>query len=132
MAPGTHRQVTVRSRVKTVARTRPTRQVRRTRAGSRPPDWHTYDALGERMQRAMGAYAYKPRELSRWGFFFRAQGTEIDHLYGRYGTLAFLIETTRSGRNGMPRWRSTVIRSSLALSGFWLAHTSCVGTRRKP
>ena len=41
--------------------------------------------------------AYKTRQLSRWGFFFRAQGSEIDHIYGQYGTKAFLIEVTRSG-----------------------------------
>lgn len=63
----------------------------------RAPDWRTHHELGLRMQAAMGPHAYKPRQLSRWGFFFRAQGTELDHIYGRYGTLTFLIETTRSG-----------------------------------
>lgn len=63
----------------------------------RPPDYDTYQALGLRMQQAMGAHAYKPRQLSRWAFFFRAQGTELDHLYGQYGTLSYLVETTRSG-----------------------------------
>ena len=28
---------------------------------------------------------------------FRAQGSEIDHLYGRYGIKAFLIELSRTG-----------------------------------
>ena len=42
-----------------------------------------------------GTKAYKTRQLSRWAFFFRAQGSEIDHLYGRYGTKPFLIEVTR-------------------------------------
>lgn len=64
---------------------------------ARTPDYATYQTLGLRMQGAMGAHAYKPRELSRWAFFFRAQGTELDQLYGRYGTLTFLVETTRSG-----------------------------------
>jgi hypothetical protein len=63
----------------------------------RTPDQARFQALGEVMEAAMGPHAYKPRELSRWGFFFRAQGSEIDHLYGRYGALAFLVETTRSG-----------------------------------
>ena len=51
------------------------------------------------MEAAQGPRAYKTRQLSRWGFFFRALGTEIDHLYGEYGTYAFLIELTRSGIN---------------------------------
>jgi hypothetical protein len=63
----------------------------------RPDDWAAFMALGRAMEAAQGAHAYRTRQLSRWGFFFRAQGTEIDHLYGRYGTLAFLVELTRSG-----------------------------------
>ena len=55
--------------------------------------------MGRAMERAMGTKAYKTRQLSRWAFFFRAQGSEIDHLYGRYGTKSFLIEVTRSGLN---------------------------------
>lgn len=61
------------------------------------PDWRTFHTLGLTMQAAMGVHAYTPKQLSHWAFFFRALGTEIDHLYGRYGTLAFLVETTRSG-----------------------------------
>ena len=49
------------------------------------------------MSQAQGAHAYKVRQLSRWGFFFRAQGSELDHMYGKYGTKSFLIELTRSG-----------------------------------
>ncbi|MDP2310257.1 MAG: M14 family zinc carboxypeptidase [Pseudomonadota bacterium] len=63
----------------------------------RPKDWAEMQRLGLVMQAAMGAHAYKPRQLARWGFFFRGHGMEIDHLYGTYGTKAFLIETTRSG-----------------------------------
>ena len=63
----------------------------------RTADWGAFVALGRGMEAAQGSHAYRPRQLSRWGFFFRAQGAEIDHLYGRYGTLAFLIELTRSG-----------------------------------
>lgn len=66
-------------------------------AWERPADWQRFQALGEVMQNGMGAHAYKPRQLGRWAFFFRGQGMEIDHLYGTYGTLAFLVETTRSG-----------------------------------
>ncbi|MBX2803917.1 MAG: hypothetical protein KTR31_39945 [Myxococcales bacterium] len=63
----------------------------------RAEDHRRFVALGRSMEAAQGAGAYRPRQLSRWGFFFRAQGTEIDHLYGEYGTEAFLMELTRSG-----------------------------------
>lgn len=63
----------------------------------RPADWKEFQRLGLVMQAGMGAFAYKPRQLSRWGFFFRGHGMEMDHLYGTYGTKAFLIETTRTG-----------------------------------
>ncbi len=60
-------------------------------------DWRRYQQIGEAMEAAMGAHAYRPRQLSRWGFFFRGQGMELDHVYGTYGIPAFLVETTRSG-----------------------------------
>jgi hypothetical protein len=63
----------------------------------RAPDWHEFHELGVAMQEAMGPHAYHPRQLSRWAFFFRGLGMELDHLYGTYGTKAFLVETTRSG-----------------------------------
>jgi len=63
----------------------------------RPPDRKEFVELGRAMEKAQGSRAYKTRQLARWGFFFRAQGSEIDHLYGRYGTRAFLVELTRSG-----------------------------------
>jgi hypothetical protein len=63
----------------------------------RPPDHADYVALGRAMEAAQGPRAYRTKQLSRWGFFFRANGTEIDHLYGRYGTKSFLVELTRSG-----------------------------------
>lgn len=66
---------------------------------ARAEDWRRFDALGRAMQAGMGPHAYRPRQLSRWGFFFRGQGMELDHLYGTYGTLAYLVETTRSGIN---------------------------------
>lgn len=63
----------------------------------RPEDWGRYHHVGEVMQAAMGRGAYRPRQLSRWGFFFRGHGMELDHLYGTYGTMTYLVETTRSG-----------------------------------
>jgi hypothetical protein len=64
---------------------------------SRPDDWEQLATLGRAMEAAEGRHAYRSRQLSRWGFFFRAHGSEIDHLYGRYGVDAFLVELTRSG-----------------------------------
>ncbi len=61
------------------------------------PDRDELWALGRAMEAAWGARAYRTRQLGRWAFFFRAHGAEIDHLYGRYGTRAFLVEVTRSG-----------------------------------
>ena len=63
----------------------------------RPDDYREMFTLGRSMEAAEGPFAYRTRQLSRWGFFFRAQGAEIDHLYARYHTRAFLIELTRSG-----------------------------------
>lgn len=53
--------------------------------------------LGVVMRDAMDKHPYKPMQLSRWGFYFRGLGMEVDHLYGRYGAMSFLVETTRSG-----------------------------------
>ncbi|MCB9779752.1 MAG: hypothetical protein H6742_14400 [Alphaproteobacteria bacterium] len=66
----------------------------------RPDDWGRLLALGTAMQAGQGAHAYKPMQLSRWAFFFRGHGMEIDHLYGTYGTLSVLTELTRSGIRG--------------------------------
>ena len=66
-------------------------------AFERPPDRRDFMVLGDAMEDAQGRRAYRTRQLSHWGFFFRACGSEIDHLYGTYGTRAFLIELTRSG-----------------------------------
>jgi hypothetical protein len=63
----------------------------------RPPDWDRFLTIGRAMEAAQRDHAYRPRQLGRWGFFFRARGSEIDHLYARYDTLAYLIELTRSG-----------------------------------
>lgn len=64
---------------------------------SRVEDVAELDRLGRTMQAAMVKHPYKPRQLSRWGFVFRGLGMELDHLYGTYGVMAFLVETTRSG-----------------------------------
>jgi hypothetical protein len=63
----------------------------------RPEHWAEHVALGRKMEAAQGPHAYRTRQLARWGFFFRAQGAEVDHIYERYGTLSYLIELTRSG-----------------------------------
>jgi len=63
----------------------------------RPADYRNFVAIGRQMEAAQGAFAYRTRQLARWGFFFRAHGSEIDHIYGEYGTLAYLMEITRSG-----------------------------------
>lgn len=64
---------------------------------ARTEDVHEHQRLGQIMQGAMVNHPYKPRQLSRWGFVFRGLGMELDHLYGSYGAMAFLVETTRSG-----------------------------------
>lgn len=63
----------------------------------RPDDDADFLALGRLMERAQVDHAYRPRQLGRWGFFFRAHGAEIDHLYGEHGVHAYLVELTRSG-----------------------------------
>jgi hypothetical protein len=73
---------------------------------SRAEDYAEMFELGRSMETAQGRWAYRTRQLSRWGFFFRAQGAEIDHLYERYGTHAFLVELTRSGLDPLHLWRS--------------------------
>lgn len=64
---------------------------------ARPPDRARFVELGRVMQAGQGARAYRVQQLSHWAFFFRGHGMELDHLYDRYGTHAFLIELTRSG-----------------------------------
>ena len=73
----------------------------------RPEDAREFAELGHVMARAQGGNAYKTRQLGRYLFVFRAQGSEVDHIYGKYGTKAFLIELTRSGITGNPKtWRT--------------------------
>lgn len=66
----------------------------------RAPDHAELHRLGVLMQDAMLSHPYRPRQLSRWGFFFRGLGMEVDHLYAQWGTYSFLVETTRSGLRG--------------------------------
>lgn len=75
---------------------------------SRPADWPRLHALGQAMASGQGAHAYQVKQLSRWAFFFRALGTEIDHFYGEHGIPSFLVETTRTGIEPLDpsSWRS--------------------------
>lgn len=66
-------------------------------AWRRPERWRDYVRAGRAMEKAMGANAYRTRQLARWGFFFRAHGTEVDHLHAEHGIDAWLIELTRTG-----------------------------------
>lgn len=62
-----------------------------------PPDRASFHALGAVMVSGMKTGPYQNKQLARWGFFFRALGTELDHLYAEHGSYSFLIELTRSG-----------------------------------
>ena len=64
----------------------------------RPPDWREFHKLALIMKQAQPhSRPYRVKQLSHWYFPFQVQGTELDHLYGKYGIRSFLIETTRSG-----------------------------------
>jgi hypothetical protein len=64
----------------------------------RVPDRETFVRLGQIMQNAQeGPFPYRVEQLTHWFFIFRIQGSEIDHLYGKYGIHAFLIELTYTG-----------------------------------
>jgi len=78
-------------------------------AWERPEHWRAFVQQGRAMEKAMGAGAYRTRQLGRWGFFFRAHGTEVDHLYAEHGIEAWLIELTRSG---LRPWRFRRDRST--------------------
>lgn len=68
----------------------------------RPEDWRALHSEATAMSAAMRGNAYRPKQLARWAFFFRGLGMEIDHLYGKYGIRAYLVETTHSG---LSPWR---------------------------
>ncbi|MEL6343752.1 MAG: M14 family zinc carboxypeptidase [Myxococcota bacterium] len=77
----------------------------------RPPDREEFVEMGFVMKEAQDGRGYRVQQLSHWGFFFRALGSEIDHLYGKYGTKAFLIEMTRSGYTLNPKTWSDPFRA---------------------
>ena len=60
-------------------------------------DDRRFFALAEAM-RARQSRPYRAVQLGRWARWFSAGGSEIDHLYSRYGTLALLIEVSKGGR----------------------------------
>ena len=60
------------------------------------PDHDRLMALGEVMAQGQ-ARPYRVMQLCRWIFFFRALGTELDHMSGRLGASSFLIELGHSG-----------------------------------
>lgn len=73
------------------------------RFGRLPPaDLRAHLAWGRVMAAGQGAHAYRVRQLSRWGFFARITGTELDHMFAQHGSLSFLIELTRTG---LSPWR---------------------------
>jgi len=61
-----------------------------------PADEARFAATASRLAASMRR-PYRVSQLGRWARWFRAYGAEIDHLYGRHGTLAFLIEVSRGG-----------------------------------
>ncbi len=63
----------------------------------RPEDWEGYVQTGRTMEKAQGAGAFRTRQLARWGFFFRAHGTELDHFHRPEETQSWLLEISRSG-----------------------------------
>ena len=68
-------------------------------------DHRAFQEIGRFLEGAQtGRYPYKSMQLTHWWFMFRAQGSEIDHLYGKYGIKAFLIELTRTGLS-LKNWR---------------------------
>lgn len=60
-------------------------------------DRDEHERVGQLMADAQQGRPYKVKQLSHWGFLFRIQGAELDHVYGEYGATSFLIELTRSG-----------------------------------
>lgn len=64
----------------------------------RPERWREHHELAVTMQRAQSeAWPYRVKQLSHWMLPFRVHGTELDHFYGKYDSLSFLIELSRSG-----------------------------------
>lgn len=63
---------------------------------ARHPDHDALMALGQVMAQGQ-TRPYRVMQLCRWIFFFRALGTELDHMAERHGASSFLIELGRSG-----------------------------------
>jgi hypothetical protein len=60
-------------------------------------DDRAFFQLAEAM-RARQSRPYRAIQLGRWARWFAAGGAEIDHLYGKYRTLALLVEVSHGGR----------------------------------
>ncbi len=57
-----------------------------------PPDAPRLRSIARAMAGRQPGRGYKSMQLGRRSRYFRACGSEIDHFYGRYGALSFLIE----------------------------------------
>lgn len=64
---------------------------------ARTDEHHAYMELGTIMAESQPNRPYRVMQLSHWIFFFRALGTELDHMHAVHGSKSFLIELTRSG-----------------------------------
>lgn len=61
------------------------------------PDAERFETIADAMCARMPRDRYRHRQLGKWARWFRGHGMEIDHLYARHGTLAFLMEISRGG-----------------------------------
>lgn len=61
------------------------------------PDHQALVAQGRVMAAGQPGRPYRVMQLCHWIFFFRALGTELDHMYAVHGVDSYLIELTRSG-----------------------------------
>ena len=57
-----------------------------------PPDLARLDSAARAMAARMPGGGYRAMQLGKRSHYFKACGSEIDHFYGRYGALSFLIE----------------------------------------
>jgi hypothetical protein len=64
-----------------------------------PPDGDRLRRIATAMAARQPVQRYRVIQLGRRSRWFRACGAEIDHFYGRYGTLSFLVEIGAG-----PRW----------------------------
>lgn len=61
---------------------------------ARSPQHAALVRAGTLFAQGQGARAYRVVQLSRWAFFFRGHGMEVDHAHAA-GALALLVESTR-------------------------------------